>query len=123
MVYLCQLQKKVPQTAGIQQGLSGLAQEGEFTAILHIEVEVRRLEVKDVMACIDDLYETVSNRTNGNDNDSHNAIIVRSGQFNSNELAALVIFLKVQSNWPNPLNWKVSMSGGANRGCGWLYLH
>ena len=122
MVYLCQLQKKVPPTAGIQQGLSGLAQEDEFTAILHKEVEACRLEVGDVMACVDDLYERVSNCTNGNDNDSRNMIIVRAGQFNSNELAALVIFLKVQSNWPNPLNWKVSMSGGANREYGWLYL-
>jgi len=86
-----------------------LAQGGEFTAIIHKEVEARRLEVKDVMACIGGLYEKVSNRTNGNDNASHNMIIVRAAQFNSNELAALVIFLKVQSNWPNPLNWKVSM--------------
>ena len=111
MVYLSQLQKKIPPTAGIQQGLDKLAQEGEFTAILHKEVEARRLEVKDVMACVDDLYEMVSNRTNGNDDAFHNMIIVRAGQFNSNELAALVIFLKVQSNWPNPLNWKVSMQG------------
>ena len=117
MVYLSQLQKKVPPAAGIQQGLDKLAQEGEFTAILHIEVEARKLEVKDVMACIDDLYETVSNRTNGNDNDFRHMVIVRADQFNSNELAALVIFLMVQSYWPNPLNWKVS-----NRGCGWLYL-
>ncbi|PUU78229.1 hypothetical protein B9Z19DRAFT_1193493 [Tuber borchii] len=106
MVYLSQLQKKVPPTAGIQQGLDRLAQGDEFTTILHKEVEARKLGVKDVMACIDYLYERVSHRTNGNDNDFHNTIIVRALDYNDYEMAALVIFLKVQSNWPNPLKWK-----------------
>ena len=106
MVYLAKLQKKVPQTAGIQRGLGELAQSDEFTAILHQEVEARKLDVIDVMACVDHLYHEVSSRTKGNDDTVNNIIIVRATKFNDNERAALVIFLKVQGNWPNPLDWR-----------------
>ena len=104
------MQKKVPPTADIQQGLCELAKSGEFTTILHEEVQARKLDVMDVMACVDDLYYEVSKRTNGND-DTVNDIIVRTAKFNDNERAALVTFLKVQDNWPNPLDWKERSDG------------
>ena len=106
MVYLAKLQKKVPQTVGIQKGLSELAQSDEFTATLDQEVEARNLDVIDVMACVDHLYDEVSSRTKGNDDTVNDIIIVRDTKFNDNERAALVIFLKVQGNWPNPLDWR-----------------
>lgn len=106
MVYLAKLQKKVPQTVGIQKGLSEVAQSDEFTATLHQEVEARNLDVIDVMACVDHLYDEVSSRTKGNDDTVNDIIIVRATKFNDNEQAALVIFLKVQGNWPNPLDWR-----------------
>ena len=107
IVFLAKLQKKVPPTAGIQQGLDKLAKSGEFTTILHQEVQARKLNVMDVMAWVDDIYYEVSKRTKGNDDTvNDNIIIVRTAKFNDNERAALVTFLKVQDNWPNPLDWK-----------------
>lgn len=90
-----------------QQGLNELAKTGEFTTILHQEVQARKVNVMDVMAWVDDIYYEVSKRTKGNDDTvNDNIIIVRTAKFNDNERAALVAFLKVQDNWPNPLVWK-----------------
>jgi len=118
MVYLAKWQKKVSQTTDIQNGLGELAQSDEFTSILHQEVEARKLDVIDVMACVDHLYDEVSSRTNGNDDTVNDIIIVRTTKFNENERAALVIFLKLQGNWPNPLDWREgNIKGRKNRGC------
>ena len=76
IVYLAELQKNIPPTALRQQGLDKLAQLPEFTGVLHKEVQARNLDVKDVMACFDHLYEKVSNRTNGNDDTFNDSIIV-----------------------------------------------
>ncbi|PUU80420.1 hypothetical protein B9Z19DRAFT_1079508 [Tuber borchii] len=103
IVYLAKLEKKVPPTVGVQEGLDKLAQSNEFTAILHKEVSARRLSVTDVMASVSHLYDEVCNRTNGN-HDIGSLIIVKT-KFNDNERAALVIFLKVQDNWKKPLEW------------------
>jgi len=97
------LEKKIPLTAGIQEGLGKLAQRREFTAILHQEVEARKLDVWHVMASLNDLYCLTSYRTNGNDGA---IIIVKEVQFTGGERAALVCLLKLQSSWPCPLAWK-----------------
>ncbi|PUU75642.1 hypothetical protein B9Z19DRAFT_1089895 [Tuber borchii] len=105
IVYLAKLEKKVPPTVGVQEGLDKLAQSNEFTAILHKEVQARKLSVTDVMASISHLYDEVCNRTNGDDDTIDYLIIVRTTKFNDNERAALAIFLKVQDNWQNRLEW------------------
>ncbi|PUU78325.1 hypothetical protein B9Z19DRAFT_1065127 [Tuber borchii] len=106
IVYQAKLQKKVPPSAGIQQGLGKLAQSGEFTEILHQEVQARKLDVMHVMACVDNLYKGIADRTKRNDNISLGRIIVRINKLNDYERAALVIFLKVQDNWQNPIYWR-----------------
>ena len=83
-----------------------MAQSDEFTTILHQEVQARKLDVMDVMACVDNLYEGIADRTKRNDNTYLGRIIVRINKLNDNERAALVIFLKVQDNWQNPLYWR-----------------
>ncbi|PUU76065.1 hypothetical protein B9Z19DRAFT_1109681 [Tuber borchii] len=110
MVYFVKLQKKVPPTASIQQGLDWLAKQREFITVLHKEVQIRQLCAKEVMACVNRLHEVVSNHTNGNDDAFNDIVIVRAAKFSDNEGAALVIFLKVQSNWPNPVNWREDTS-------------
>ena len=106
MVFLAKLQQKVPPTAGVQQGLRKLTQSSEFTTILNKEVEDRKLDAGDVMAGVSHLYQKASNCTNGNDD----IITIRATKFNDNERAALAVFLKIQSNWPNPLSWKEDAS-------------
>jgi len=110
MVYFAKLRQKVPQTAGIQAGLDKLAQGREFTTALHKEVKDRKLGVKDVMASVNDLYQQVSKRTNGNDDTFNDIIIVRASKFSDNERAALAVFFKIQSNWPNPVKWREETS-------------
>ena len=83
-----------------------MAQSDEFTTILHQEVQARKLDVMDVMACVDNLYKGIADRTKRNDNTYLGRIIVRINKLNKNERAALVIFLKVQDNWQNPLYWR-----------------
>ena len=69
-------------------------------------MQARKLDVMDVMACVDNLYEGIADRTKRNDNTYLGRIIVRINKLNDNERAALVIFLKVQDNWQNPLYWR-----------------
>jgi len=99
------LKKKIPPTAGIQEGLDKLAQGREFATALRKEAQDRKLGVNDVMASVNHLYEQVSKRAKGNDDTFNDIIIVRASKFSENERAALAIFFKIQSNWPNPINW------------------
>jgi len=82
-----------------------VAQWPEFTAVLNEEVLARKLEAKDVMACVGHLYATAHNPTDGNDDTFTNVIILRAAEFKANERAALVTFLKVQSGWACPHDW------------------
>ena len=106
MVYLAKLQKMVPPTAGIQQGLDKLAQGPEFATALRKEVQARKLDVPDVMASVNHLYEQVSKCTNGNDDTFNDIIIIRASKFSDNERAALAVFFKIQGHWPNRVNWR-----------------
>jgi len=106
MVFLAELEKKVPETVGIQDGLDKLARRPEFTEVLDKEVLKRKLAAEDVMDCVGQLYAKVCNNTNGNDATRSNVIIVRPTEFGDNERAALVVFLIVQSNWICPLDWR-----------------
>ena len=81
----------------------------EFASILVKEVEARNLAAKDVIACVDDLYSKVYKCTHGND-DLRGGIVVRANKFTDNEHAALVTFLKLQSQWQSPLEWREETS-------------
>lgn len=83
-----------------------MAQCDEFAKVLHTEIQAHQLCAKDVMACIDHLYETVSKCTKGNDIRYSDCIIIRGAEFSFDEFVALFAFLKVQDNWPNPLMWE-----------------
>jgi len=73
------------------------------------EVQLRKLTAHEVIACVDDLFSKVYKCTRGND-DLRGGIVVRADQFTDNECAALVIFLKLQSQWQNPLDWREETS-------------
>ncbi|PUU72153.1 hypothetical protein B9Z19DRAFT_1069985 [Tuber borchii] len=100
MVCLAEWQKKIPPTGETQQGLDKLAQMAEFTMILDKEVQARQLDVKDVIAAASHLYQDVSRSPH-----QKGVIIVMASEYPDNTRAALVIFLKLQSNWPRPLDW------------------
>jgi len=95
---------KIPGNNTEHTGLVPLAQRKEFNAILDEEVKVRKLSAKDVIACIGNLYARVYECARGND-DLRGGIVVRASKFNDNECAALVTFLKLQSQWRIPLDW------------------
>ena len=110
MVYLAKLKKKVPRTAGIQQGLDKLAQGREFTTALRKEVQARKLDVQDVMASVSCLYKTVSKCTKGNDDTWNDIIIIRASKFSDNERAALAVFFKIQTIGLSRINWREDTS-------------
>ncbi|PUU80429.1 hypothetical protein B9Z19DRAFT_1123616 [Tuber borchii] len=109
MVYEAKLQKKIPPTLGIQQGLDKLAHGREFSAALGKEVQARKLDLQDVMASVNRLYEIVSKCTSGNDDTFNDIIIVRASKFSDNERAALAVFFKIQSRL-NAFKWREDTS-------------
>ncbi|PUU72883.1 hypothetical protein B9Z19DRAFT_1136436 [Tuber borchii] len=107
MVYLAKLEEKIPPTVGVQEGLDKLAQRSEFTEVLHKEVQARKLVVEDVMACLNHLYDKVCKRTKEMEDAM---VVVRAARYTDNERAALVVLLKLQDNWLDPLDWIEDMS-------------
>ncbi|PUU72891.1 hypothetical protein B9Z19DRAFT_1069422 [Tuber borchii] len=103
IVYQAKLEKKIPPTGGIEEGLSELAERREFTDILELEAEASKLHNWDVLAAFDTLYHESKYSTNGDDGAN---IIVKETEFRDTERAALVCLLKLQSSWPCPLAWK-----------------
>jgi len=83
-----------------------VAQRPEFTTVLNEEVLARKLNAKDVIACVGHLYAKAYNPRDGNDDAHTNVIILRTAKFEENERAALVTFLKVQSKWACPHDWR-----------------
>ena len=69
-------------------------------------MQARKLDVMDIMACVENLYKGIADRTKCNDVTGWEAIVVWTNLFNGNERAALVVFMKVQDNWQNPLRWR-----------------
>jgi len=107
MVRLAEWEKKIPPDpdGGTQEGLDKLAQLSEFTIILNEEVQARQLVAEDVIASVHHLYELLLQRRRCNAD-----IIVRASEYQDNERAALVTFLRVQSNWLHPLAWSEDTS-------------
>ncbi|PUU72879.1 hypothetical protein B9Z19DRAFT_1069412 [Tuber borchii] len=99
--------EKIPPTVGVQEGLDKLAQRSEFTEVLHKEVQARKLVVEDVMACLNHLYDKVCKRTKEMEDAM---VVVRAARYTDNERAALVVLLKLQDNWLDPLDWIEDMS-------------
>jgi len=99
------MQGELPETCDIQTGLNKLARMPPFPAILKTVVRARKLDINDVRSCVGHLYAKVCKCTNGNDCTWEMAVIVRVMEFEDNELAALVTFLKAQSQLLVALRW------------------
>ena len=97
---------------GTQEGLILMSKQPEFKAILKSEVKARGLVLEQVTDCIPTLYNTVLRCAHGNDS----TITLRSADYAVNELAALVIFLKLQSTWLGALEWREEVEGDIQGG-------
>jgi hypothetical protein len=88
---------------GIQKQLNALAKLPAFRKILENEVNKRKLVLRDVESCVGHIYHEVAKHAHGN----REVIEINEQDFGPNELAALVSFFRLQSQWPNALHWKV----------------
>jgi hypothetical protein len=102
ITYQATLAKVIPHQGGILQKLNGLAQRPDFKKILQAEVANRKLVLKDVEACVPNIYHEVSKHAHGNTG----VIELNRDEYTVNELAALVSFFRLQKQWSNPLVWK-----------------
>jgi len=105
------MQEKVPPTAKIPDVLAKLARMPEFTAVLEREVQVRKVDAKDVMACVGQLYAKVCKCSHGNEEEwFQDAVIIRTRDFEDYEVTALVTLLKTQSRLQSRLDWREETS-------------
>ncbi|CUS15412.1 unnamed protein product [Tuber aestivum] len=88
--------------SGTQAALNVLATTHAFKKILAGEIKARGLDEKDVQSCIPLVYHECSKRAHGNTG----MITIYSEDHTSNECAALVAFLKLQSGWGGGLKWR-----------------
>ncbi|RPA90727.1 hypothetical protein L873DRAFT_1875118 [Choiromyces venosus 120613-1] len=86
----------------IQAGLDELAKTPAFIKVLHDEVAARQLALEDVIQCIASIYDGVSKHAYGNDS----IITLYEEDHTARECAVLATFLKVQSAWPDGLEWR-----------------
>jgi len=93
---------------GIQDRLNYLSQNLEFKRILDSEVEARELVPGQVTDCAQRLYHSLSKYVHGNEG----TIILKKGDYCTNELAALVAFFKFQSTWDRTLAWREEAAEG-----------
>ncbi|KAG0632637.1 hypothetical protein HOY80DRAFT_1035106 [Tuber brumale] len=102
IVFQARLEEKICSKHGTQKGLNELSQKREIIDILEKVVEERCLVPKYVKDCFPHLYYTASRDAHGNDS----IIAIRAADFAPNDRAALVVFLRLQSTWSHPLDWK-----------------
>jgi len=74
----------------------------EFLGILKDEVAARRLVEKDVRHCLKTAYHQVSKIGHGNTG----FLTLHHGNLSENQIAALVIVLRIQADWPDAIRWK-----------------
>ncbi|KAG0642996.1 hypothetical protein HOY80DRAFT_998055 [Tuber brumale] len=102
IVFQAGLEKKIDSKHGIQNGLNELSIKKELVDILEKVVQERHLIYMHVDKYFPYLYSRVSTLAHSNDS----VIVIRAAQFASNERAALVALLRLQSKWSYPLNWR-----------------
>lgn len=72
-----------------------------FEEILNEEVAKRRLVPGDIRYCIEGAYNTYSELAHGNT--GH--LILRRRDHSANQIAALVVILRMQSLWDDAITW------------------
>jgi len=72
-----------------------------FEEILQEEIATRKLVPSDVLHCIYGAYHTYSEIAHGNS--GH--LVLRCGDHSPNQMAALVVVLRMQSMWGDPITW------------------
>ncbi|PUU82593.1 hypothetical protein B9Z19DRAFT_1120492 [Tuber borchii] len=86
---------------GAKAGLEAITKLPSFQDALDREVSERALVKTDVLYCISGAYQKYSEAAHGN----NGHLIIRHEDHSDNQVAALVVLLKVQEAWKNPLRW------------------
>ncbi|KAG0644285.1 hypothetical protein HOY80DRAFT_1076801 [Tuber brumale] len=104
IVYHARLSKMISRAGDIQQGLNELAELCEFTAILHEEVKERELVQHNIRVRIPNLALEISKHRY--ESKYQRTVIIRAWEYNVNDLAAIITFLKMQDEWFKPIFWR-----------------
>ncbi|CUS08682.1 unnamed protein product [Tuber aestivum] len=113
IVYTARLNKMIASSVGVQSGLIELAGKEEFIRIVQQEVRDRGLNLEDVIACVPGIYDEVCNRPH----DNYCMVVLWALEYTPNQVAALVGFLKMQSEWPYSLDWREDEDGNPRDPC------
>jgi len=102
----------IPRMADIQSEIIELMLIPESIEILHKKAEARGLVFEDVQECARSIYFKLLPPAC----DCDNTVVIRDLDFTEKERAALITFMKVQSEWPGALSWREDVSGKADEG-------
>src|SRR5436305_11189365 len=99
------LDRKIQGWNTSHEELKEVAKLPDFVTIAKTEAATRGLGSRDVLRRARCSYGTakVRERENGNDD----TITLRAERYDSDELAALIAYLKLQATWTSPLAWKL----------------
>ena len=110
----------VPWEMNHEEGLYKIAEQPEFTQVLHEEVQARGLVFADVAACVRSTHRDLLPPSPfplppSPSCDLDETIVIKDLDFTAEERAALVTFMKVQSKWLRELapSWREDISGKA----------
>jgi len=106
------MQRMVPVGMNIEAGLNELIEQPEFTELVRREAQARGLAFEDIAACAKSLYCDLL--PPGYDREE--TFVIRDMDFTEKERAALITFMKLQSEWSNSLSWREVVSGKAEEG-------
>ena len=109
---LAKNQRLVPWGMDHEGGIYELADQPEFTKVLHEEVQARGLVLEDLDACVRDVYSSLLAPWC----DCDKPIVISKMDFTAEEYAALITFMKVQSKWQYAFSWREEISGKACEG-------
>lgn len=87
---------------GVQASINRLAKTEEFRTALDLEAEERGLRPQDISSCVKLVYNELSQHAHGNNRN----IVVRTKDYGTNMLAAIITILKVQKGWIGGLEWQ-----------------
>jgi len=102
----------IPKLVDVESEIYVLTKIPEFTEILHKEAQARGLVFEDVLECARSLYVKLLPPACDHDD----TVVIRDVDFTEKERAALVTFMKVQSEWDNAVSWMEDVSAKADKG-------
>jgi len=102
----------VPFGMNVEAGLYELIEQREFTEILLGEAQARGLVPEDLVDCAKSIYFEL----HPPGGDLNETFVIRDTDFTEKERAALIAFMKLQSEWSNSLSWREDVSGKASEG-------